>query len=134
MNTKMNPVVHFEMPAENMKRMTDFYSNVFGWQAQTMGEEMGNYVVVTTSETDEKGRPKMPGSINGGFYPKQNGQPANHPSVVIAVDNIKEAIGKVLKAGGKVINEPTTIPGVGLYVSIFDTEGNLVSLLQPEMR
>jgi predicted enzyme related to lactoylglutathione lyase len=44
----MNPVVHFEMPAENMQRLTDFYNNVFGWQHQMMGEEMGNYVVVTT--------------------------------------------------------------------------------------
>jgi len=129
----MNPVVHFEMPAENMKRMTDFYSSVFGWQTQMMGEEMGNYVVVTTSQTDEKGRPMMPGSINGGFYLKENGQPASHPSVVISVDNIKEAIEEVKKAGGKVINEPAKIPGIGLYASIYDTEGNLISILQPDM-
>jgi predicted enzyme related to lactoylglutathione lyase len=131
---KVNPVVHFEMPAEDMNRMTSFYSKVFGWQTQIMGEEMGNYVVVTTSETDENGRPKMAGTINGGFYLKQNGQPANHPSVVIAVDDIKLAVENVKKAGGKIINETTKIPGVGLYVSIFDTEGNLVSLLQPEMK
>ncbi len=129
---KNNPVVHFEMPAEDMKRMTAFYSKVFGWQMQVMGEAMGNYVVVTTSETDEKGRPKMPGSINGGFYPKQNGQPANHPSVVIAVEDINNSIKDVTNAGGKVLNEPTKIPGIGLYVSIIDTEGNIVSLLQPD--
>ncbi len=29
---KINPVVHFEMPAEDSKRMADFYSKVFGWQ------------------------------------------------------------------------------------------------------
>jgi predicted enzyme related to lactoylglutathione lyase len=68
---KMNPVVHFEMPAENTKRMADFYTKVFGWQAQVMGEDMGNYVVVTTTEPDSNGRPKAPGAINGGFYPKQ---------------------------------------------------------------
>lgn len=129
---KISPVVHFEMPAENMKRMTEFYSKVFGWQTQVMGEEMGNYVVVTTTETDEKGRPKMAGSINGGFYPKQDGQPANHPSIVIAVEDIKKSIKEVTNAGGKVINEPSKIPGIGLYVSITDTEGNLVSLLQPD--
>jgi hypothetical protein len=38
----MNPVVHFEMPAEDRNRMADFYTSVFGWQAQLMGEEMGN--------------------------------------------------------------------------------------------
>ena len=41
--SKMNPVVHFEMPAENRKRMAQFYTNVFGWKIQQLGPEMGNY-------------------------------------------------------------------------------------------
>jgi predicted enzyme related to lactoylglutathione lyase len=131
---KMNPVVHFEMPAEDRERMASFYSNVFGWQTNLMGEEMGNYVTVSTSETDEKGMPKRPGSINGGFFPKRDDMPAQYPSIVIAVDDIKESIQKVTKAKGKVLGEPTEIPGVGIYVSFYDTEGNRVSLLQPIMR
>jgi predicted enzyme related to lactoylglutathione lyase len=131
---KMNPVVHFEMPAEDRKRMADFYSGVFGWQTQLLGEEMGNYVTVTTSETDENGRPKMPGAINGGFYPKQTDLQAQCPSIVIAVDDIRESMKEVTKAGGKVIGEPMEIPGIGWYVSFFDTEGNRVSLLQPPMK
>ena len=82
---KMNPVVHFEMPAEDRKRMAGFYSGVFGWKTELLGEEMGNYVLATTTEPDEEGRPKMPGAINGGFYPKSNDMPAQYPSVVIAV-------------------------------------------------
>jgi hypothetical protein len=129
----MNPVVHFEMPAEDRKRMADFYTNVFGWQTQMMGEDMGNYVTVATTETDEKGRPKMPGAINGGFYPKTADMPNPVPSIVIAVDDIKESSKNVTKAGGKVLGEPVDIPGVGSYVSFIDTEGNRVSLLQPSM-
>lgn len=41
---EMNPVVHFEMPAEDRKRMADFYTKVFGWKIQELGEDMGNYV------------------------------------------------------------------------------------------
>ena len=131
---KVNPVVHFEMPAENIKRMADFYSSVFGWQTQMMGEQMGNYVVVTTSETDETGRPKMPGTINGGLYPKTADMPAQYPSVVIAVDDIRESIKIVNQAGGKVLGEPVDIPMIGLYVSFIDTEGNRVTMLQPIMK
>lgn len=130
---KMNPVVHFEMPAEDRKRMADFYSTVFGWQTQLLGKEMGNYVTVSTTETDETRRPKMPGAINGGFYPKKQGEAAV-PSIVIAVDNINESIKDVTKAGGKTIGEPVEIPGIGMYISFFDTEGNRVSLLQPMMK
>ena len=51
----MNPVVHFEMPAEDRKRMSEFYKKTFGWQTQMLGPEMGDYVVVTTTESDDGG-------------------------------------------------------------------------------
>jgi predicted enzyme related to lactoylglutathione lyase len=127
---KSNPVVHFEMPADDRKRMADFYTKAFGWRTQELGEDMGNYVLATTTETDENG-PQKPGSINGGFYTKTNDMPAQYPSVVIAVDDIKHSMNKVTEAGGKVLGEPMEIPGVGQYVSFFDTEGNRVSMLQP---
>ena len=128
----MNPVVHFEMLAEDRNRMADFYTNVFGWKAQMLGAEMGDYVLVTTSDIDENGRPKDAGMINGGFYPKREDSNPN-PSVVIGVEDIKESIKDIAKAGGKVLGEPVEIPGVGLYVSFFDTENNQVGLIQPIM-
>ncbi len=108
----MNPVVHFEMPAEDTKRMAAFYTQVFGWKTQMLGPEMGNYVLATTTEPDEKtGRPKNPGAINGGFFPKSDDKPAQYPSVVIAVEDIKEHMKQVENAGGKVLGEPWDIPG-----------------------
>ncbi len=91
-----NPVVQFEMPAEDRKRMADFYTKAFGWKTQQLGEDMGNYVLATTTDSDETG-PKKPGAINGGFFQKSDDKPAQHPSVVIAVDNIEEHMMKVKK-------------------------------------
>ncbi len=54
--SKMNPVVHFEMPYDDRERMAKFYQNVFGWQTQMLGEEMGNYVLATTTETKRAAR------------------------------------------------------------------------------
>ncbi len=127
----MNPVVHFEMPAEEKSRMADFYTKAFGWKTQMLGPDMNEYVLVTTTESDENGRPKNPGAINGGFYKKSADMPAQYPSVVIGVGDIKEAMQKVTEAGGKVLGEPMEIPGYGLYISFFDTEGNRVSMMQP---
>ncbi len=131
-HTNMDPVVHFEMPAEDRKRMADFYTKVFGWRTEMLGPEMGDYVIAKTTDSDEKtGRPKDPGVINGGFFPKSDDKPAQYPSVVIAVEDIKEHMRDVEEAGGKVLGEPMEIPGVGQYVSFMDTEGNRVSMLQP---
>jgi len=126
----MCPVVHFEMPYEQRERMAKFYQSAFGWQTQMLGQEMGNYVLATTSEMADCA-PKRPGTINGGFFPKKPDWPAQHPSIVIAVEDIQEAMKKVNKAGGEVLGQPMPIPGVGQYVSFFDTEGNRVSLLEP---
>jgi predicted enzyme related to lactoylglutathione lyase len=132
---KMNPVVHFELPADNKDRMVDFYTNVFGWNAQRLGPDMGNYVVVSTTEADEHGRPKSPGAINGGLFDRA--ETSKYPSIVIAVDNIRESMKSVEEAGGKIIGgghkagEPDDIPGVGLYIAFIDTEGNRLGMLQP---
>lgn len=126
----MHPVVHFEMPYDNRDRMATFYESAFGWQTQRLGEDMGNYVLAMTTESDQTG-PRKPGAINGGFFPKNPDWPAQHPSIVIAVDDIGESMKAVTAAGGQVLGEPMEIPGVGQYVSFMDTEGNRASMLQP---
>jgi predicted enzyme related to lactoylglutathione lyase len=126
----MNPVVHFELPYENKVRVAGFYEKAFGWKTEALGAEMGDYVLATTTETGESG-PMRPGAINGGFFQRKPDWPAQHPSVVIAVDNLSESIEKVRQAGGTVLGDPMEIPGVGTYVSFVDTEGNRISMLQP---
>lgn len=127
----MNPVVHFEMPYDDSKRLSAFYKSAFGWKMEVTGEQMGNYVLATTTESGPDGRPKAAGNINGGFFPKKPDWPAQFPSVVIGVGDIKQVMQKIAKAGGKLLGEPMDIPGVGKYVSFLDTEGNRVSILQP---
>ncbi|MBI2019870.1 VOC family protein [Candidatus Daviesbacteria bacterium] len=130
----MDPVVHFEMPARNRKRVADFYTKVFGWKMTQLGPEMGNYLLANTTETDDKGMVKTPGAINGGFWETKEDNP---PHIVISVDNLEEATKKVNEAGGKVLGgskgdgTPDDIPGVGLYSSFIDSEGNRVGMLQP---
>ena len=127
---EMNPVVHFEMPAVDKKRMTTFYSRVFGWQTQQLGPDMGNFILVTTAESYEN-NPKNPGEINGGFYQKTGDDPSQTTTVSIQVPDIREHVKKVEAAGGKISGEVMEIPGVGLFASFFDTEGNRVNMIQP---
>jgi uncharacterized protein len=130
----MNPVVHFEMPGEDMERMKSFYKKSFGWEMRQLGPDMGDYVVVQTGETDEKGMLKETNRINGGFYKKMEDPRMNAPSVVIAVNSLDESMKKVTEAGGEVMSEPMDIPGIGKYIAVKDTEGNRVGVLQPGER
>ena len=126
----MNPVVHFEMPYRDRDRAARFYSAAFGWKMEKLGPEMGNYVVVTTAENDA--RPHAPaGAINGGLFEFKPDWPAQHPSVVIAVEDMQAAMARVIQAGGEVLGEPMAIPGIGDYVAFYDTERNRHSMLKP---
>ena len=138
--SKPNPVVHFEMGYQDRERMVKFYETAFGWKTKPMGPEMGNYIVAQTTDTDDNGMVQTPGTINGGFYQKTDDPLSQAPSVVVSVDDIEEAMGAVVAGGGKILgskdqngeltDKPQMIPGVGLWVSAMDTEGNRFSILQ----
>ena len=123
-----NPVVHFEMPYEDGKRVSEFYSKAFGWKMNMTGEDMGNYVIAETTETEGM-KAVGKGAINGGFYQK-SASDRKYPSVVISVADIQAAMKNVTDAGGKILGEVMDIPNVGKFVSFEDTEGNGASLLQ----
>ena len=128
---KKSPVVHFEMPYKDAKRVSKFYSSAFGWGMNDAGKEMGYYIVAHTTETDKNRMVKTPGTINGGFYMKSKSSNP-YPSFVISVDDIDASIKMVKKAGGKILGKPMDIPGVGKWVVFKDTEGNKASLLKPQ--
>lgn len=140
--SNMNPVVHFEMGFNDAARMVKFYETAFGWKTQTMGPEMGNYIIAQTAETDENHMVQTRGAINGGFYKKTNDPKSQAPSVVISVGDIQSAMKAVEAAGGKILGsmnengqhsyEPQMIPTVGLWISAMDTEENRFSILQPK--
>lgn len=127
-----NPVVHFEMPYKDAKRVSEFYKKAFGWGMNDAGEDMGGYVVAVTADTDENRMVKTPGTINGGFYPLSSAPQSTQPSVVISVDDLEKATADIKAAGGELLGEPQDIPGIGLWVSFKDSEGNRVSILQPK--
>ncbi|HJY76035.1 MAG TPA: VOC family protein [Burkholderiales bacterium] len=119
-----NPIVHFEIPADDVARAQTFYQNVFGWKIKQMSMPSGpEYYGVTTRKEGEAG-------INGGLM-KRNmpGQPfANY----VAVKSIDDFLAKVTANGGSVIMPRQEIaPGMGSIAVFKDTEENMMGLYQP---
>src|SRR5258706_3669933 len=120
---KMSPVIHFEMPADDRARMAKFYTEVFGWHTQMMGPDMGDYVVVATTESDDDG-PKKPGAINGGFYSQKPDWAGPYPSVANAGGDIDQSMKAGGDSRGKVLREPMGIPRDGQDAQLFGTQSN----------
>jgi uncharacterized protein len=126
---KMCPVVHFEMPAKDRKRVSRFYENALGWGMQQLGEEMGNYILATTTSVDANNMAKEPGAINGGFFDWS--EKDSMPHLVVAVDNLDEHIRVMEKQGGKIVSPKMEIKGIGRFAMFVDTGGNRVGMLEP---
>lgn len=127
----MNKVVHFEIPADDLERAKKFYSDNFGWKVNQLGPEMGNYVLVHTGPTDDKGMPQDKAFINGGLMKRDPS--ANAPVLVMAVDDADATVEKVKKSGGRLVGEIMDIPNVGRYARVQDTEGNVIGVIKPIM-
>jgi uncharacterized protein len=120
-----NPIVHFEIPADDVARAKAFYEKVFGWKIKLFPMPAGGpeYYGVTTRKEGEAG-------IDGGLM-KRNmpGQPfANY----IGVKSIDDFMGKIQANGGAAIMQKQEIaPGMGWIAVFKDPEGNIMGLHQP---
>ncbi|MEK7552609.1 MAG: VOC family protein [Patescibacteria group bacterium] len=127
----MDKVQHFELPADDLARARKFYENTFGWHtAEWPMPDGGVYIGVHTGPTDEKNMVKESGFINGGMFKRGEGFAAKGVVITPVVPNINATIEKVKAAGGQVVAEPKTIPNMGIYAYIQDTEGNVIGLWQ----
>jgi uncharacterized protein len=123
----MNGIVHFEIPVDDRKRAENFYNKAFGWTMNRMPDF--DYTMVGTTESNEEGRPKDPGAINGGMG--KRGGPLEHIVVTVNVDDIDSALKKIEQLGGKTVQGKMPVGEMGFTGYFKDTEGNIVGLFAP---
>ena len=121
-------VVHFEVPAKDLKRAKAFYSQVFAWKTNDVKMPGMEYVHVRTTEVDKAGRPTTPGAINGGIL--KLAKPFTGPVVTLQVDDIGSALKSVEKHGGKTLVKRSPMGEWGFFGYFKDSEGNLMGLFE----
>ena len=125
MTKTADKVSWFEMPADDVKRASTFYSKVFNWATPLMGDDA---TFALTVSADNNGNPTEAGGINGGFHKRQGAMDAG-PVINIHVDDIDAKLGEVESAGGQIIQPRTEVGEYGLSMALFsDTEGNVMGI------
>lgn len=123
-------LIHFEIPAEDVEKLKQFYEKVFGWKIfQYLGPI--DYWIIQTVPTDEKGILQRPG-VNGGMYKKP--KPEIKQLNYFAVESITDFLAKIEKLGGKTISPKQEVPDVGWVAAAADPEGNQFALIEPIQR
>ena len=122
-------ICHFEIPADEPERAMGFYRSLFGWDFDRVPLPGMEYWYVKTVPTDEQGRPTRPG-LNGGLMKKQHPQQpwANY----VNVESVDESGRRAEALGGQIVLPRTPVPGMGWFLYIKDTEGNILGLWQTD--
>ena len=123
----MDSVVHFEIPAKDVKRASAFYAKAFGWQIKQF-ENFEYWSLITTS-VDQNGRPTSPGALNGGMGKRGSTAP-ERVTVTVGVADIDAALADVKKLGGKLVGKKMPVGNMGFSAYFEDTEGNVIGLFQ----
>lgn len=115
-----NPVVHFEIAGPDGPVLRVFYRDLFGWEIDVQGEEMGFYGLVSANE----------GGIGGGVFPTAGDTPVrSYVTFYVRVDDLQVALDQVADLGGSIVVSPMEIaPGMGSIAMFGDPAGNTVGL------
>jgi len=117
-------VVHFEIPASDVERLSKFYKDVFGWKFTKTPMGDFTYWVISTGPEGK--------SMGGGMYNRMG--PQEGPRNYIAVDKIDPAIETFKSAGGKEVMGKQEVPGIGFTFIGADPEGNVIGLFETHRR
>lgn len=113
-----NPVVFFEIGADDYAAVERFYSELFGWGMQQLPG--GGYTLIDT-------RSGM--GITGGIGRSLDGTP--WATFYVQVDDIQQVLDEVEAGGGKTVVPMTVIPNMLTWGMFTDPDGALVGLFTP---
>jgi len=111
-------IVHFELPANDPAKLSQFYSKLFGWTFEKWGgssEGMEYWMIKTRAKDDSVG-------TDGGMPKKQD--PNQKPLNYVLVESVDDFSKKIGQLGGKIMMPKTEIPNMGYFAMALDPEGN----------
>ena len=116
------PVVHFEISTKDQKKITDFYSGLFGWSINA--DNPMSYGLANTKDGEL--------GIDGGIYEQQGPEDTPGLRLYAQVDDADAFLAKAQQLGGKLLMPAVEVPGMGIRVGQFlDPEGNHFGVVQP---
>ena len=112
-----HPIVHAEIRSKDPDSTRAFFGELFGWTYPTEGALPG-YTFVETG---------VPGALYTAISPLQGD--SDLVTFFVGVDDIESALATTKRLGGRVVQDPVSVPGV-TFALIADPLGHVVGLAQ----
>ena len=118
----MPKIIHFEINADNIDRVINFYKKTFKWNIEKWKGPV-DYWTIEAGNEDEQG-------INGGIQKRE--EKGDQIFNYIGVSSVDKYSKEIEKNGGKLVSPKITVPGVGYFYMFKDTEGNKLGIMQED--
>ena len=110
-----------DLASPDIAGSVSFYGQLFGWQAQDLGEEAGHYNMFRQDG-------KQVAAVAGKMDPNQ----PTAWSVYVKTDDAAQTVKKAAEAGGNVLMEPFAVMDQGTMAVFADPSGAVISVWQPD--
>jgi uncharacterized protein len=107
--------VWFEHVSKDAKSVQAFYGEVLGWKVAPFPMGQSTYEMILAGETLD--------TMIGGYASPRNDREPSHWIANVSVEDVDAAVKAATAHGGKVIEAPTDVPGVGRRARIADGQG-----------
>jgi hypothetical protein len=111
------PVVHWELWSEDPGKISDFYRKVFDWDIRHI-PAMDYHLAQTGGQ----------GGINGGIMKPKKGPWPGKLAFYIDVDDLDAYARRIKDAGGRIVVDKKSVPGVGELSLFEDPEGRVLGM------
>jgi uncharacterized protein len=109
-----------DLGTPDLPASTRFYSGLFGWQAEDMGEQAGHYTMM-----------RQDGKDVAAIGPLMSDQQPTAWTTYISTNNAEDTAKKVTEAGGKVLSPPMAVMDQGTMAVFMDPTGGAFAVWQP---
>ncbi len=128
MSTVNRSFIWYELMTTDAEAATRFYGHVLGWSARPAGVPGIDYTLLSIDGRDVGGLFSMPAhGCDGGEAP---GDMRPCWLGYIASPDVDEDARRIAAAGGRVLKEPTDIPGVGRFAVVADLHGAVFQIMR----
>jgi predicted enzyme related to lactoylglutathione lyase len=114
--------VWFEHVSRDAKKAQEFYGEVLGWKVKPFPMGPVAYEMILTGDSWD--------TMIGGYAAANGDRKPSHWISTVSVEDVDAAVNAAVANGGRVLDAPSDLPGVGRRARIADPQGAELGLLR----
>ncbi len=112
----LNTINYFELPADNIEELKEFYSSIFNWEFEE-GKDTSDYWYIENA------------GIKGAVLKRRNAE--QKPTVYVEVNSLDECVSKAKNAGAEIVLDKQQV-SEGYFAILKDPQQNIIGVWEPK--